>query len=77
MKNTLIQKKHWLVVILAAALLALLAVVQPAQVAHAQTGNPAADFVITVKTDNAGTSGSTQFTIPTLFRSDYQGEISL
>ncbi len=30
------------------------------------TTNPAADFVITVKTDNPGSSSSTQFTIPTL-----------
>jgi hypothetical protein len=46
-------------------LAALIPVLTPAQVVYAQTGDPADDFVITVKTDYAGTSGSTQFTIPT------------
>ncbi|MCG2786860.1 MAG: BspA family leucine-rich repeat surface protein, partial [Anaerolineae bacterium] len=35
------------------------------QTCSAAFGSPLNDFVITVKTDNAGTSSSTQFTIPT------------
>jgi surface protein len=37
----------------------------PIAQAHAYVHNPADDFVITVKTDNSGSSSSTQFTIPT------------
>jgi len=50
-------------------LLVLVAVVQPGQVVHAQTGSSTDDFVITVKTDVPYASNSTQFTIPT-----YSGE---
>jgi hypothetical protein len=50
------------------SLICLLMALSPGGNVHAAAAD---DFVITVKTDNAGTSSSTQFTIPTFFSGPY------
>ncbi len=58
--------------LLAALLLACGLAVAAHQSVQAQTdSDPSADFVITVKTDNPGSSDSTQFTIPVFDNPDY------